>query len=249
MGKVRHIDWYSDEWIAGTYELTNAERGLYITACCLIYSVGGPITRDRLRAACRDHGHAFSRQLDTLIQTGKLSANGEQIDNKRCANELQKAGKRVVKAEQNGIKGGRPPNENKDIAKPAGFKSEKLTTNYQLPTTNQQPKKDRSAILADFASWYEAYPRHVARKDAERAYLAARAKVPAEVLLSAIERYRGGKPAYADWKHPATWLNNECWADDYGETESIPDRPHGPPPKPEDIYPELRVVGGLLGQS
>src|SRR6185312_2038111 len=67
MGKVRHIDWYSDEWIAGTYELTNAERGLYITACCLIYSVGGPITRDRLRAACRDHGHAFSRQLDTLI--------------------------------------------------------------------------------------------------------------------------------------------------------------------------------------
>jgi uncharacterized protein YdaU (DUF1376 family) len=243
MGKVRHIDWYHDEWIAGTYELSNAERGLYVTACCLIYSVGGPITRDRLRAACRgDHGHAFTRQLNVLIQSGKLSVNGEQIINKRCENELQKANKRVANAEQNGGKGGRPSNKNSGVAESVGLQSVKLTTNYQLPTTNL--KKDRSAILADFASWYEAYPRHVARKRAEKAYLAARTKVPAEALLSAIERYRAGKPAYADWKHPASWLNGECWADEYGATESIPDRPRGPPPKPEDTYPDLKLVGG-----
>jgi len=138
MGKVRYIDWYHDEWIAGTDDLNNAERGLYVTACCLIYSVGGPITRDRLRAACRDHGHAFNRQLDVLIQSGKLLANGEQITNKRCENELQKAVNRTEKAQRNGGKGGRPTKENKELAKADGCLDGKLTTN--LSTTNQEEK-------------------------------------------------------------------------------------------------------------
>ena len=143
MGKVRHIDWYADEWIAGTLELGNAERGLFITTCCLIYSTGGPITRDRLRAACRmEHGLAFNRQLDALIKAGKLQVNGEQITNKRCVNELQKAENRSAKARQNGGEGGRPRKENNDVGKPDGFHDEKLTTN--LPTTNHQPEKPSS---------------------------------------------------------------------------------------------------------
>jgi len=95
--KIRRIDFSPDEWIAGTVGLDNAERGLYITACALIYSHGGPIPVDQLRGACRDHGHAFKRQLDRLLSTDKLSLNDGQIDNKRCANELQKAVTRAAK--------------------------------------------------------------------------------------------------------------------------------------------------------
>lgn len=135
--KIRHIDFYPDEWIAGTIELPNDVRGLYITACCLIYSTGGAITRDRLKAACRDHGHAFNRQFAALIEAGKLVENDGQIINKRAAKELQTAGKRVANARQNGSKGGRPPNENNDIAKATGCFSEKLTINYQLPTKEE----------------------------------------------------------------------------------------------------------------
>lgn len=99
--KVRRVDFSPDEWIGGCVGLDNAERGLYITACALIYSKGGPIEYEHLRAACRDHGHAFRRQYQRLIDLGKLTVNGSQIDNKRCANEIQAAAKRSEKGSKN----------------------------------------------------------------------------------------------------------------------------------------------------
>jgi uncharacterized protein YdaU (DUF1376 family) len=99
--KPRRVDFWPDEWIAGTFGLDNAERGLYITACALIYSHGGPIPIEHLKAACPDHGHAFKRQLNQLLSTDKLSLNDGQIDNKRCAKELQKVVTRAAKDRQN----------------------------------------------------------------------------------------------------------------------------------------------------
>jgi uncharacterized protein YdaU (DUF1376 family) len=99
--KIRRIDFSPDEWLAGTVGLDNGTRGLYITACALIYSHGGPIPAVELRRACHDHGHAFKRQLSCLISTGKLTVNDGQIDNKRCANELKNACKRSLNARQN----------------------------------------------------------------------------------------------------------------------------------------------------
>jgi uncharacterized protein YdaU (DUF1376 family) len=99
--KIRRIDFSPDEWLAGTIGLSNAERGLYITACALIYSHGGPIPEVELRRSCRDHGHSYKCQLSRLISLGKLISNDGQIDNKRCSNELQKAFKRFSKPAQN----------------------------------------------------------------------------------------------------------------------------------------------------
>lgn len=149
MGKIRRIDFYHDEWLTGTNELLNAERGLYITACSLIYSNGGSITRAQLRAACRDHGHAFNRQLGRLIELGKLEVNGEQITNKRCANELQKADKRIANAQQNGSKSSGRPRKNNELENQPGFFSEKLTTNHQPPTTNQESIGSNEPMGAD----------------------------------------------------------------------------------------------------
>lgn len=134
MSKVRRVDFYPDEWIAGTIQLDNAERGLYITICALIYSRGGAIDIEHLQQTCRDHGHAFKRQLSRLVELGKLIVNDGQITNKRAINELQNADKRLVNAQQNGAKGGRPNR----LAKPAGSFDEKLTINYQLSTINQE---------------------------------------------------------------------------------------------------------------
>lgn len=138
--KPRHVDLYFDEWIAGQVGLSNPERGLYLTACLFIYSHGGSVAEEDLRAACRDHGTAYKTQLATLLRLGKLTLNGGQITNKRCSNELERAEKRVGNAQQNGQKGGRPSNKNNEIAEPAGSGDEKLTTNYQLPTTNQKER-------------------------------------------------------------------------------------------------------------
>lgn len=124
--KIRRIDFSPDEWIAGTVGLGNAERGLYITACALIYSRGGAVSVDHLRATCRDHGHSFKHQLKQLLELGKLSLNEGQITSKRCSNELQNASKRLSNASQNGTRG----NEIKKLR--ADTRSQERNANHQL---------------------------------------------------------------------------------------------------------------------
>jgi hypothetical protein len=132
VSKVRHIDFYPDEWLAGTATLDIVDVGIYITACAMIYSHGGSVEKSELKRFVRCHGKAFENALDRLVVAGKLTLNGSQIASKRCVNELENARKRIGSSVENGRKGGRPPKKINDIEKPDGFFSKKLTTNYQL---------------------------------------------------------------------------------------------------------------------
>jgi hypothetical protein len=67
----------------------------------------------------------------------------------------------------------------------------------------------------DFAAFWSKYPRRVARFDAMKAYAKARTIASAAEILDGVERYIAGKPEYADWSHPATWLNKGRWMDEY----------------------------------
>lgn len=136
--KVRRVDLYPDEWLAGTGVLDAAETGIYITACALIYSHGGPIPKEELRCRIRGHGNAFNRAYARLLELGKLVENDGEITNKRCENELQKADKRIINAQENGGKSSGRPRKNKEIDNQPGLQTEKLTTNHQPPTTNQE---------------------------------------------------------------------------------------------------------------
>ena len=77
-----------------------------------------------------------------------------------------------------------------------------------------EAKASVSSARDDFIDWYMAYPRKASKGPAEKAYLKARKKVSADVLLEAAERYAedpNREDAYT--KLPATWLNAECWDD------------------------------------
>lgn len=67
-----------------------------------------------------------------------------------------------------------------------------------------------------FGEWYEAYPRHIGRGQAERAYHSALKKTDAATLLDgarrAAETYADTEPEFIP--HPATWLNGERWLDE-----------------------------------
>jgi len=72
-----------------------------------------------------------------------------------------------------------------------------------------------SALDLDFLEWYMAYPRKVGKGQARRAYTAARKKTDHAALLAGAKRYADDpsrKPEFT--KHPSTWLNAECWADE-----------------------------------
>lgn len=66
-----------------------------------------------------------------------------------------------------------------------------------------------------FAEWYEAYPVHKARGAAVKAFAKAAKKTDPETLIAAAKRYRDDPQVIRGYaKHPATWLNQECWLDE-----------------------------------
>ena len=92
-------------------------------------------------------------------------------------------------------------------------------------------------VTEEFATFYSLYPRKVAKPRALIAYRQARKKVEAQVILAGLRRYTawlGPKPDLTYVKHPSTWLNQECWADD------LPTRRGSP----TAIWDELLGEGG-----
>lgn len=217
--KIRRVDFSPDEWIAGTVGLDNAERGLYITACALMYSAAGPIRIAHLRAACRDHGNAFARQYRRLVDIGKLIENGEEITNKRVENELENARKRSENAQENGRNGGRPPKQINGIENPLVSAAGKLA---RASTINHQPstirKKDANASSVDlqtpFERWWEVYPEKVGKAAAKAKFSGALKKTSLAELIAGVKRYIAVKPPDRAWCNPATWLHQERWLDE-----------------------------------
>lgn len=70
----------------------------------------------------------------------------------------------------------------------------------------------------DFESFWTLYPEKKGKDAALRAWKKRdkNATLPSlEVIVEAIGRYIGGKPADVNYKHPATWINGGCWLDEY----------------------------------
>ncbi len=109
-------------------------------------------------------------------------------------------------------------------AAPGGPSAQPREPEFFAPAETGLPP-DR--IADEFEVWYDAYPRHVARGTAVKAYRAARRKTDAATLLAGCQRYadlqrrRGTKPEHI--AHPATWLNGERWLDGDEGSEAIGD--------------------------
>lgn len=87
------------------------------------------------------------------------------------------------------------------------------------PSVNRPPRAPTAQT--EFDLWWEHYPRKVSKGAARKAFPHARRKAPLDVLIA-------GASAYADdptrttrfTKHPAKWLNDECWNDDRTPTRT-----------------------------
>jgi hypothetical protein len=66
-----------------------------------------------------------------------------------------------------------------------------------------------------FETLWKCYPRRVAKGAARKAFDKAIKKTTLENMLKAITDYVAKKPEKIDFKHPATWLNGECWCDEW----------------------------------
>lgn len=80
--------------------------------------------------------------------------------------------------------------------------------------------------MGEFETFWQAYPLKVGKLAAQREYQRAR-KVHGATqadILAGIERYKKGKPAYADWAHARTWLHQGRWMDDYKTPTAQPSK-------------------------
>jgi len=120
MIKLRHVPFFSDEWLVGTATMPVADVGVYIQAVALIYSHGGEVERDELRRIVRCRKQVFDASLGRLLAAGKLTLHGTRLRSERCTTTIRTCHERVLKLTDNGRKGGRPPNDIKDLPKPNG---------------------------------------------------------------------------------------------------------------------------------
>lgn len=84
------------------------------------------------------------------------------------------------------------------------------------PPRTVKESSNADVLDAEFEEFWRVCPRKVGKSHARKAYIAARKKVSAAELLTAMKRHalevRGRDPNYIP--HPATWLNGERWADE-----------------------------------
>lgn len=82
---------------------------------------------------------------------------------------------------------------------------------------SSKPKVGKSE-LNGFEQFWAAYPRKAAKGQARKAYAGALRKASAEQIAAGARRYARSRIGEDErfTKHPATWLNGECWADGGG---------------------------------
>lgn len=102
-----------------------------------------------------------------------------------------------------------------------------------VPKLSDDLASKRQSEQAEFADWWQAYPRKVAKGRAAKAYRAARRKADADTLLAAVraqsDTLMAKGPEFCP--HPTTWLHGERWADEAEPAEQLPHywRPSGDP--------------------
>lgn len=87
--------------------------------------------------------------------------------------------------------------------------------NNNSNNNNNKKEKNIKKENPDFDSFWKAYPRKTAKKNAEQAW--KKVSAPLDTILNAIERQKKlpqwTKDNGAFIPHPATWLNQERWND------------------------------------
>lgn len=161
--KVRHVNLHADEFLAAVAgEMTPAELGVYWMVCLLIYSRGKPIKNDLewIRAKfIRADLRVIKSAVERLIDDGKVDLSDGYLSVNRCLSELEVAGNRIVTAQQNGGKGGRPSRKNKGLENTLGSDAE---TALKPLTTNHKPQEENTANAVSVVTTDE--PRLVAEQ-------------------------------------------------------------------------------------
>lgn len=95
-----------------------------------------------------------------------------------------------------------------------------------LAPIKTKKKGSTARVESDFLDFYAAYPRHVGKEAARRAFVkAVKAGTPAAEIVEGARRYAAATAAAGTETryvaHPATWLNAGRWSDDMQDAAPV----------------------------
>lgn len=104
-----------------------------------------------------------------------------------------------------------------------------IKRSIKRPTIEKEVKEK---VSTSFEDWWALVPNKMDKAHARRAYGKALAKTTAVTLAEQYRRYLASvehqrASGFRDLKHkyPATWLNKECWEDDFAEDGAAGQKP------------------------
>lgn len=169
-----------------------------------------PMSATELAVLTGRSAAVVSRLLSIVLQRGLFSKTDDEIIYSRGL--VRKAQIRKIRS-KSGKKGGL---RTQDLLKQTLEQKDKqklgivmgIELNSNLNGSAEKPPDD-------FDEFWHRYPRKIAKGAAKRAWVIACKKVPSDVIIAAVEEFAQSHAGKGDYvKHPATWLNGECWSDD-----------------------------------
>lgn len=254
MDRVFRIDLYPQEWLVLTAHMRPAQRGVFIQICCLIYAHRGPIENDadHIGRASNCSSRLARAIIAELLATGDLRMRDGKISQTRCELELNKKRNHLESSSKGGrnkAEKDREVKENNDI--------ESSDINMSPPSSSPSPSPsireiDRGGV--NFNEFYQTYPRHVGRANAQKSYNKARlGGATHEAIITGARRYadecKDKEQRFI--AHPASWLNAGRWDDAPGANR---DQVNGAKPSGQAggnrPAPQSRgsIVAELIGQ-
>lgn len=245
----RHIGDYAKK--AG--HLSILEHGVYTLLMDAYY--------DREQAPTKQEAVRISRArtpdelaaLDAVLADFFTETDGRYVQ-ARCEKEFQLAEEQAIKNQENGKRGGRPrkpkgeqkkteqkakenPQETQSVISGNPNESEKNPNPLIHQSTNPLTlNQELSPVGSKFDQFWSCQLRVIDKKKCRAIWDKRNLDLLADVIIPKAKAYNESIEDVKFCKHPATWLNGECWND-----EILP-RQNAPPPKPSKLAQGLETL-------
>ena len=92
---------------------------------------------------------------------------------------------------------------------------EDKTSTQRIEPQEQEDRKKRatSALSPEFDEFWSVFPNKVGKPAAARAFVKALSRASFATIMAGLRAYIAGTPVDRAWLNPATFLNNDRWAD------------------------------------
>jgi len=223
---------YPRDFIEGTVGMTFETKAAYSLVLDLIYMHGGRLPDDSgyISGLLGCHKRKWFHLRKAVLETGKIELADGYLRNKRADNELLSLRQLRDKQSQNRSR----PNKTNGLQSPKPNHTEPDTE----PDTEISKNRARAKMLGrEFEEiFWPQWPHKVGKPRARTAWAAARGKAEVREIMAGVASYVQNKPDDRQWLNPATFLNQERWADipagngsgGQNGTESLP-KWEGPP--------------------